>query len=73
VRACASKRAGNAWEASRHHLIRADNINIAPMADVESADGLVGDPANVDTVMIDGRTRAAGSGRTARTPASDPR
>jgi hypothetical protein len=23
--------AGNAWETSRHHLIRADDINIAPI------------------------------------------
>jgi 5-methylthioadenosine/S-adenosylhomocysteine deaminase len=36
-------------------LIRADDINIAPMADVESAIVRSATPANVDTVMIDGR------------------
>jgi cytosine/adenosine deaminase-related metal-dependent hydrolase len=36
-------------------LIRADDINIAPVADVESAIVRCATPANVDTVMIDGR------------------
>jgi cytosine/adenosine deaminase-related metal-dependent hydrolase len=36
-------------------LIRADDINIAPAADVESAIVRSATPANVDTVMIDGR------------------
>jgi cytosine/adenosine deaminase-related metal-dependent hydrolase len=36
-------------------LIRADDINIAPLADVESAIVRSATPANVDTVMIDGR------------------
>ncbi|HVW18468.1 MAG TPA: amidohydrolase family protein [Solirubrobacteraceae bacterium] len=36
-------------------LIRADDVNIAPAADVESAIVRSATPANVDTVMIDGR------------------
>lgn len=36
-------------------LIRADDINIAPAADIESAIVRSATPANVDTVMIDGR------------------
>ncbi len=36
-------------------LIRADDINIAPAADAESAIVRSATPANVDTVMIDGR------------------
>lgn len=36
-------------------LIRVDDINIAPAADVESAIVRSATPANVDTVMIDGR------------------
>jgi cytosine/adenosine deaminase-related metal-dependent hydrolase len=36
-------------------LIRADDINIAPAGDVESAIVRSATPANVDTVMIDGR------------------
>jgi cytosine/adenosine deaminase-related metal-dependent hydrolase len=36
-------------------LIRVDDINIAPAADIESAIVRSATPANVDTVMIDGR------------------
>src|SRR5581483_3323453 len=36
-------------------LIRADDVNIAPAADVESAIVRSATPANVDTVLIDGR------------------
>jgi cytosine/adenosine deaminase-related metal-dependent hydrolase len=36
-------------------LIRVDDINIAPVADIESAIVRSATPANVDTVMIDGR------------------
>ena len=36
-------------------LIRADDVNIAPAADIESAIVRSATPANVDTVMIDGR------------------
>jgi 5-methylthioadenosine/S-adenosylhomocysteine deaminase len=36
-------------------LIRADDVNIAPAADVESAIVRSATPANVDTVLVDGR------------------
>ncbi len=36
-------------------LIRQDDLNIAPAADVESAVVRVATPANVDTVLVDGR------------------
>jgi cytosine/adenosine deaminase-related metal-dependent hydrolase len=36
-------------------LIRADDINVAPAADIESAIVRSATPANVDTVLIDGR------------------
>lgn len=36
-------------------MIRADDINMAPAADIESAIVRSATPANVDTVMIDGR------------------
>lgn len=36
-------------------LIRADDVNIAPAADIESAIVRSATPANVDTVMVDGR------------------
>lgn len=36
-------------------LIRQDDLNIAPAADIESAVVRVATPANVDTVLVDGR------------------
>lgn len=42
-------------------LIRADDINIAPAANVESAIVRSATPANVDTVMIDGRILKRGN------------
>ena len=48
-------RLAHRWQTRRHHLIRANDINVAPMANIETTVVQSATPANVDTVLVDGR------------------